>query len=88
LENKDGKYYVNKKHPLLFFHFSGFSMEYPGLISRHQDRFAMHDNMIVKELFHLYHESLLKNNHNEISRLSCFYKKKKNLWQKLGFRKL
>lgn len=87
LEKKDGKYYVNKRHSLLFFHFSGYSTQHPELISRHQDRFTMNDNPVVKELFHFYHESLMRNNHGEITKLPCFYKRKKSFWQKLGFRK-
>ena len=70
-----GKFWVNNK-PLLFFHFSGYSMKEPGLISRHQDRVQMEDQPALKELFFIYQEALIRNEHVKMQELSCYYKKK------------
>ncbi len=84
---KTGDRFLVNGQPLLFFHFSGYSMQSPDLISRHQDRISMNDNSVLKELFSLYHAALLKNNHPEMLQLKCYYTKKKGLLQKLGLKK-
>ena len=87
LEKRNGIFFVNKEFPLLFFHFSGYSLPHPELLSKHQDRFTMNDNPAVKELFHLYRSSLTENKHEEMLQLSCYYKKNISILQKLGLRK-
>lgn len=83
---KGDEYYVNDE-PLIFFHFSGYSMDSPGEISRHQDRVLMKDNEALKALFGLYNNTLQKNKHTEMLKLSCHYAKSKGLLKKLGWRK-
>jgi hypothetical protein len=87
LEKRNGTFFVNKEFHLLFFHFSGYSLRYPELISRHQDRFSLEDNPAIKELFQQFRDSLIKNDHTEMLRLSCYYRKKKGLLQKLVLKK-
>jgi hypothetical protein len=87
LEKRENHYFVNKEFPLLFFHFSGYSMDKPELLSRHQDRFTMKDDAVLQELLQLYRESLMRNDHTNFSRLSGYYKKKKSLLQQLGLKK-
>ena len=86
LTKKDNQYFVNER-PLLFFHYSGYSMNQPELISRHQDRTDMKDNPALKEVFALYQQTLIKNGHSEMLKLECFYKKPKGMLQKLGLKK-
>ena len=87
IEEKGNSYFVNKEFPLLFFHFSGYSINHPGLISRHQDRFLMSDNLVVKKLFQLYEKALIMNDHPGMLQLDCYYTKQKGLLQKLGIKK-
>lgn len=86
ISKSDNRYFVNDE-PLLFFHFSGYSIDAPNEISRHQDRVAMDDNIAVKELFHLYQRALEKNKHSEIRKLECSYAKNKSWLRKLGLKK-
>lgn len=84
---KSGDRFLVNNLPLLFFHFSGYSMQSPDLISRHQDRILMNENPALKELFNLYHAALLKNNHLEMLQLTCYYVKKKSWLQKIRLKK-
>ncbi len=83
---KDGRFTANEK-PLLFFHYSGYSMKEPHLISRHQDRVQMEDQPALKELFSIYQEALVRNNHASMLGLSCYYKKKDTLLERMGIRR-
>ena len=80
---KEGRFTVNEE-PLLFYHYSGYSMKEPGLISRHQDRVQMEDQPALKELFSIYQEALIRNEHVRIQELSCYYKKKASLLERFG----
>jgi hypothetical protein len=85
---KDGSHYrVNQIDPLLFFHFSGYQFATPDMISRHQNRYKMDDFPVAKELFAYYHEMLQKNGHAEMLKTPCYYRKEKNIFQKLGLKK-
>ena len=59
IEKKQEKFFANDK-PLIFFHYSGYSLNHPDLISRHQDRFDMKANPALNELFNMCRESLLQ----------------------------
>jgi lipopolysaccharide biosynthesis glycosyltransferase len=85
--SKAGDRFLVNNQALLFFHFSGYSMQSPDLISRHQDRISMNENSALKELFNLYHATLLKNNHLEMLQLKCYYIRKRGLFQKLRLKK-
>lgn len=76
IEMSNGCILVNNE-PLIFYHFSGYSVSHPELISKHQDRFKMNELPAVKELFDIYHNKLFENKYNEMNRLTCAYKKKK-----------
>ena len=82
VSKRDGKFFVNDQ-PLLFYHYSGYSMDTPGLISRHQDRTNMDDHPALKELFTIYQDALVKNNHAGMLKLECFYKKRPSLLKRL-----
>ena len=87
IEKKQEKFFANNR-PVIFFHYSGYSLSYPDLVSRHQDRFNLKDNPALKELFELYHDTLLKNDHKKFLSLKCYYQKEtKNILKKLGLKK-
>ncbi len=86
ISKKENQFYVNDE-PLLFFHFSGYSMDLPHQISRHQDRVFMEDNTALKELFALYHQLLIENNHPEMRSFKCYYSKNNNFLKKLGLKR-
>jgi len=86
IEKKDQKFYVNDE-ALIFYHYSGYSVSHPDKISRHQTRFDMNNNPALKELFALYHLDLIRNRHVEMLPLTCYYKKRKGVLQKLGLKK-
>lgn len=86
ISKRENRFYVNDDL-LLFFHFSGYSIDLPNQISRHQDRVSMDDNTALKELFALYHQSLIDNSHVKMLDLKCYYQKSNNLFKKLGLSK-
>jgi lipopolysaccharide biosynthesis glycosyltransferase len=87
IEKRGEKFYVNNE-PLLIFHYSGYSIKHPGMISRHQTRYVMNYNAAVEELFKEYYQVLVKNGHAELQKIPCYYKKESGKWlKKLGFKK-
>jgi hypothetical protein len=60
----DGKYVVNGKENLLFFHFSGYSPEKPNLLSKHIKSSKTSNYPILKPLFVEYNASLLRNHYH------------------------
>ena len=65
LQRANGGYTVNG-HPLVFFHFSGFSARNPSPVSKHQDRFVMTDlNKAYRACFADYRERVLANDFAE-----------------------
>jgi hypothetical protein len=87
IEKRNGKFIANNE-PLLFLHYSGYSLEYPNLISRHQTRFVREKNQVLNELFDLYRQRLIENRHEELQKIACHYKKSpRGFFIKLGFKK-
>jgi hypothetical protein len=86
LQKKGEQFFCNEQ-PLVFYHFSGYSLQHPDKISRHQSRFIMDTDPAVKDLFSHYRDLLIKNRHEEMLQLACYYKKEKGLLQKLGLMK-
>ena len=62
----DSKYVVNDIEPLVFYHFSGYSIVTPERISRHTT-FTFEMRPDLKNIFYNYHHHLLKNG-------ECFFK--------------
>jgi hypothetical protein len=86
ITKQEEKYFVNN-NPLLFFHYSGYSTKEPNKISRHQDRYSFDNRQELKELFDLYHTALIKNGHEEMLSLKCYYEKSnKNILKRLGIK--
>ena len=86
VSKKGEKFFVNEQ-PLLFYHYSGYSMEHPDQVSRHQDRIQMDDQPALQEIFSIYQQALIRNKHPEMLKLECYYKKSKTFLQKVGLKK-
>ena len=83
IRKQGSKYFVNNE-PLIFFHYSGYSVKNPDRISRHQDRIRFEGNTELKELFEFYHRTLTANHHEKMLSLKCYYQKQsKNPLKKL-----
>jgi hypothetical protein len=77
IRKKGNNYFVNDD-PLIFFHYSGYSIKHPEQISRHQDRISFEGNVELRELFQLYYRTLVANDHEKMLSLECYYQKKFN----------
>lgn len=65
LEKKEDKYYANGQ-PLVFFHYSGFDVLKPAVISKYQNRFNFDQlNTEVKGLFEGYARSVIESGYKE-----------------------
>jgi hypothetical protein len=76
IEKKGSGYSVNQNFPLAFFHFSGYSVEKPDILARHQNRYGLADFPVIGELFQKYHTGLVQNRHQEFLLIKCFYRKR------------
>jgi hypothetical protein len=81
VRKQGNKYFVNDE-PLIFFHYSGYSIKHPGQISRHQNRVSFEGSIELKELFQHYHSALISNDHEKMLLLRCYYKRQPNLFKK------
>lgn len=77
LTEKDNKYFVNDKFPLIFYHFSNYNPNQPNLLATHYNRVIFDDNKILKQAYEVYRNEILNNNYNEMSQIQCFYSKHK-----------
>lgn len=68
LSHRDGAWRVGDA-PLRFFHFSGYRLDRPELISKYQNRFALSNRPDLEALFHEYGERITAEGHPELSRL-------------------
>ena len=73
ISERDGKYYINEKYPLVFFHFSNFKPVYPIDITSKQDRFSLDKQPVLKHLFSEYAEILLGNKYDELIKIPNYY---------------
>ncbi|MEL6271125.1 MAG: glycosyltransferase, partial [Chloroflexota bacterium] len=65
--DNDGVYSVDEV-PLVFFHFSGYSIERPDIVSKHQNRFTFSDlNDAYNQIFEEYRQLLLDNGALEVA---------------------
>jgi len=73
LSVSDGKYFVNGTFPLVFYHYSGYSLLKPYKLSKYQNRFSLAARKDVREIFKTYEKRLIENRHHEFSEIECFY---------------
>lgn len=77
---KTAKKYLVNNEPLIFFHYSGYSITYPDRISKHQNRIGFDNDL--KEIFQFYRSTLINNDHEKMLKLKCYYQKKnKNIFK-------
>jgi hypothetical protein len=74
VEKRGDEFYVNGK-PLVFFHFSGYSLDLPAQVSRHQGRIGMEKMPALVELFRIYHNSLESSGHRQMLSIPYAWKK-------------
>lgn len=80
LHKENGSFSVDH-FPLLFFHYSGYSIHQPQVLSRHQNR--VFEYVALPELLSIYRHELEKNNHEELLKLKPYYgRQKKKGWKK------
>ena len=85
LTSKNGTYVVNEEYPLIFFHFSGYDINQPDAISKHQRHYTFADVPEVKPLFHHYAEAARKNKAVEFSNIAPGLGKKPTPPQRKSF---
>ncbi len=68
LSRRDGAWWVNGS-PMRFFHFSGYCLDQPEIISKYQNRFRLSERPDLQALFHEYGERVTSEGHSELSRL-------------------
>jgi hypothetical protein len=81
----DDVYIVNKQYTLVFFHFSGYNINVPTQLSRHQNRFNIALLPAFEQLISVYYQALVQNGHDRLSKFPCAYGKLSGLkwyWRK------
>ncbi len=74
LSEEKGKFIVNDQFPLLFYHFSGYDLKIPYLISKNQNRYEFTDRHDMASLFDLYAKSLKENGVERFKNYFTYYK--------------
>jgi hypothetical protein len=59
---EDGRYYVNEKYPLVFFHYSGYDISRPELVSKHRPTILVSDLPPLEYLYLEFSKRVLENN--------------------------
>jgi hypothetical protein len=84
----NGKYVINGKENLMFFHFSGYTPDKPNLLSKHIKSSKISNYLILNPLFKEYNEALLRNHFEFFKQIIPSYgiynppKKEKNFMAK------
>jgi hypothetical protein len=72
---QSGNNYFANKEALIFFHFSGYTLDQPGRLSKHQNRYNLSQQTALYNLVGSYQKSLTENRYNEFLRIECLYGK-------------
>jgi hypothetical protein len=59
---ENGRYYVNEKYPLVFFHYSGYDISRPEMVSQHRPTILVSDLPPLEYLFLEFRRRVLENN--------------------------
>ena len=72
----NAKYFINKEFPLIFIHISGFDLNFPENISKHQNRFSLDNYEFLLLIYNNYFQSLKSNDFDYYIEMKSFYEKK------------
>ena len=72
-KNEAGAYMVNGKHPLVFYHFSGYDLHKQYAVSKYQNRFSFSDRKDITPLFDKYHQDVIARGFDAFAAISCKY---------------
>lgn len=75
---KNNVYMINGETKLKFYHFSGFLLSEPNMISKYQNRYSFDKKRDIKPLFNDYIFLLNKYFYNRFENFKCFYIKNRN----------
>jgi hypothetical protein len=84
---KKDLFMVNEKHPLQFFHYSGYDPARPDVISKYQNRYDFSQRPDLIELFELYRERLVANGNAYYRKFPCVYIKPEKIYKYSRVRK-
>lgn len=73
---KGGKYFVNDKYPLVFYHFSNCYPNNPDLLATYYTRVTFEEHQDLKKAYDDYKKEILNNDYNKLSEVICFYSKR------------
>jgi len=76
---KNNRYNVNNETDLKFYHFSGFQLYSPNIVSKYQNRFNFEERVDIKPIFNDYIFLLNKYLYSKFIKLKCYYVKNLNL---------
>jgi hypothetical protein len=75
---RDGKYFINERHPLIFLHYSGYKPENPDMIlARSNNPMDFSGHVDLKPLFDDYRKSLSENDYKRFKAIKWHYQKNK-----------
>lgn len=87
LSLRQDRFWVNDEGPLAFYHFSGYSLAQPELISRHQLRYQFANMPMLRPLYEAYVAGIQAHGYEQVRALAPALGKKptpkKKWWQKL-----
>jgi hypothetical protein len=64
---------TGQNYPLVFFHFSGYDVEKPDVLSKYQNKYSFNSLPVLKKLVDAYAQHLINNDHAEILKNECAY---------------
>jgi hypothetical protein len=73
ISKKGNQYMVNDSEPLVFFHFSGYSVERKEVLAKYQHRYTFENRPELVSLFEEYKNTLLGNKYLKFSKIACYY---------------
>lgn len=82
LSRNEGKYIINNKYPLIFFHFSGYSPLKPDIITKRWKNCLLNDE-VLKQLHYDYADKMLANKYELFKNYKCAYIRNSWLERKL-----
>jgi hypothetical protein len=71
LSSRAARYWVNEKHPLVFYHFSSYDPNRPDFVANRQPPLLLRDYPHLEPLFSDYRRRLLQRDHEVVATLSC-----------------